>query len=210
MPAARRDLVILAADKNAEFAVRGLLDTRVPALSLRPIVYDAFVHPECDPGCAQKAHDFLRTFIGTHDRALVLLDLAGSGREHLGAEALEAAIEESLAASGWSGRAGAVVIVPELEAWVWSDSPHVANALGWSDGTQKLRAWLEAQRLWDKHAMKPADPKAAVERVLRLVRKPRSSAIYRQLAVTVGVERCVDPAFAKLRRLLRDWFSAVR
>jgi hypothetical protein len=205
MPA-RRDLVVLAADKNAEFAIRGLLDTRALALGLRPVVYDVFVHPECDPGCAQKAHEFLRTFARTHDRGLVLLDLVGSGREHLGVEALEASIEDSLAVSGWSGRAGAVVIAPELEAWVWSDSPHVADALGWLDGAQKLRDWLEEQRLWDNSATKPADPKAAVEHVLRLVRKPRSSAIYRQLATKVGVERCVDPAFAKLRRLLRDWF----
>ncbi len=55
---------------------------------------------------------------------------------------------------------------------------------------------------------KPADPKAAVERVMWLVRKPRSSAVYRQLAARVGLDRCSDSAFAKLRRLLREWFGA--
>lgn len=39
------------------------------------------------------------------------------------------------------------------------------------------------------------------------VRKPRSSAIYQQLAMRVSLVRCHDPALAKLRRILQDWFA---
>jgi hypothetical protein len=90
----------------------------------------------------------------------------------------------------------------------WSDSPHVADALGWRDGLANLRDRLALEGFREPGLPKPADPKAAVERVLRLVRKPRSPALYRQLATSVGLERCSDRAFAKLRRLLREWFGA--
>ncbi len=38
--------------------------------------------------------------------------------------------------------------------------------------------------------------------------KPRSSAIYLALAQAVSTERCSDPAFAKLRQCLREWFPS--
>jgi hypothetical protein len=38
------------------------------------------------------------------------------------------------------------------------------------------------------------------------VRKPRSSAIYLELARSVSTDRCTDPAFLKLKRCLREWF----
>jgi hypothetical protein len=45
-----------------------------------------------------------------------------------------------------------------------------------------------------------------VETVLRTVRQPRSSGLYRKLAEKVSLERCTDPAFDKLRIVLRRWF----
>jgi hypothetical protein len=47
----RKDLVVLAADKNTEFTVRGLLDSRTAALGIRRVVFDVYPHPERDPGC---------------------------------------------------------------------------------------------------------------------------------------------------------------
>lgn len=71
---------------------------------------------------------------------------------------------------------------PELENWVWSDSPHVAQVLGWTDTTTPLRDWLRDKGHWTPECGKPSRPKEAVERVLRHVRKPRSSALYRRLS----------------------------
>ena len=48
-PVPQKDLIILVADKNMEFAVRGIL-TRLEALGIRDITYDLYVHPERDPG----------------------------------------------------------------------------------------------------------------------------------------------------------------
>ena len=54
----RKDLILLVADKNMEASLKGLL-TRFRSLKLRQVTFDLYVHPERDPGCLLRAHDFL-------------------------------------------------------------------------------------------------------------------------------------------------------
>jgi hypothetical protein len=54
---------------------------------------------------------------------------------------------------------------------------------------------------------KPKHPKKALEKALRMARKPRSSAIYQALAEKVGLARCSDQAFIKLKTALQNWFK---
>lgn len=137
--------------------------------------------------------------------ALVLLDREGSGKETLSREEMEADIEHRLAISGWGDRAVAVVFDPELEIWVWSDSPQVDEVLGWGARTPNLRTWL-VEKVWlQPGEIKPARPKEALEDVLRQVRRARSSAIYLELAQKVSFQKCTDPAFLKLKHYLQDW-----
>lgn len=200
----RKDLILLVADKDMEMSLKGLLP-RHRSLGFRPVSYDLFVHPDRDPGCFHKSHDFLRPFANQYERALVLLDYEGCGREGRERAALEADIERRLGESGWQDRAAAVVIAPELEIWVWSDSPQVDLALRWRE-TVPMREWLQGRNLLEKGASKPADPKRALEVVRRTMGVPRSPALFFELAQSVGTDRCIDPSFAKLRSCLREWF----
>ena len=93
-----KDLVVLASDKNMEFAVKGLL-SRPPSLGIRQVLSDTFVHPHHDPGCLLEGHDFLRLYKSSHQHALVMLDREGSGQEELSRESLERRIEGLLAQS---------------------------------------------------------------------------------------------------------------
>jgi hypothetical protein len=188
-----------------EASLRGLL-SRSQSLQFRQVTSDLFVHPDRDPGCLLRSHDFLRPFASRYEHALVVLDQKGCGQEETERDGLEAAIETRLGEVGWENRAAAVVVAPELESWVWSDSPLVDRALGWEGRTVGLRDWLREEGLLEVGSTKPAEPKRAVELVLRTVRTPRSSAIYLALARSVSTQRCTDPAFAKLRRCLREWF----
>jgi len=201
------DLVVLAADKDMEMAVRGLL-TRQKSLGIRNITADCLVHPEHDPGCARTSEVFLRPYIPSHQHALVVMDHEGSGCKSVDRAALELRIENLLRKNGWDDRAAVVVITPELENWVWSDSPLVDEKLGWQRQPQPLRACLEKESFWMVGEPKPSRPKEALIWALRRVRQPRSSAIYRQLAEAVDLLRCSDPAFQKLRRTLQNWFPA--
>ena len=207
---ARQGLVVLTACGNAEHALRGILG-RHESLGIRAVAAEFHVHPERDPGVFLRAHDFLRTFRNTHAHALVLLDREGSGREwQQTREEMEAAMEDRLAHSGWTdGDFAAVVTDPELDVWVWSDSPHVDEVLGWAGRRPDLRSWLRSppRCFLTEASPKPARPKEALQAALREARKPRSSAMYRQLASKVSLDRCTDPAFVKLRDVLRRWFS---
>ncbi len=199
----RRDLVVLTADKDAETALRTVL-RRTEALGVREIDAEFFVHPERDPGVLARADDFLRPFLRSHQYALVMLDREGCGRERRTPEELQRAIETALEKSGWRQRATAIVVDPELEAWVWADSRHVAEALGWPDFGE-LRRFLQSKGFTPVTG-KPAKPKEAMEAALRQVRRPRSSSIYAEIAEKVSLLRCHDAAFRRLRDALRQWF----
>ena len=201
-----RDLVVLVSDKNMEFAVRGLLSRHL-ALGIREVLSDLFVHPHHDPGCLLEGHDFLRLYKSSHKHALVMLDREGSGQEQLSREALEQRVEGFLAQAGWGDRACAIVIDPELEVWVWSDSPSVDTVMGWEGKQPALRAWLLQEGLLSPDQIKPNRPKEAVEQALRLVSRPRSSSRYLELAERVSLERCTDQAFIKFKHTLRAWFQ---
>ncbi|MFH0983473.1 MAG: hypothetical protein V2A79_18295 [Planctomycetota bacterium] len=138
----------------------------------------------------------------------MIFDRQGCGQEVRPADDLARDLKERLARAGWQDRAEAVVIDPELENWVWSDSPEVDSALGWQGRDPSLREWLRQKELWPPGAQKPTAPKEAVESALREVRCPRSSAIYGKLAEQVSLERCTDRSFVKLKEILRSWFPA--
>jgi hypothetical protein len=189
-----------------EAALRGILG-RPRSLGIRDIDFDVRVHPRKDPGCCNEGVAYLRDFAAKYRRALLLFDHEGCGQEETAAIQLENQIEERLRGDGWGNRAAAVVIDPELEIWVWSDSPHVDHALGWSNHQPGLRTWLREKGFLADDALKPPRPKETLEAALREVKKPRSSAIYKALAEKVSLTRCTDPAFGKLKTILHVWFS---
>lgn len=200
-----KDLVLLVADRNMEFTLRGLLG-RPEALAIRPVAFDLYVHPRHDPGCLHEAHDFLRPLSRDYKYAMVLFDHQGCGREDDPPEVLSTSVKERLARSGWDQRADVVILAPELEVWVWSASPHVETCLGWVDRQPSLRDWLAEAGHWPPGTPKPPQPKEAMEAALRQVRKPRSSAIYLELAQQVSLQGHDEPAFLRLAAALRRWF----
>jgi hypothetical protein len=201
-----KDLILLVADKDMEKTLQELL-SRPQSLGLREISWNLYVHPGHDPACRGTSHEFLRPFVRMYSHALVLFDRHGCGQEGLDRAALEQQVEARLFGAGWGERAAAVVIDPELEAWVWSDSPHVAMALGWKDREGSLKELLKEKGWLPEGRIKPTQPKEAVKEALRIARQPPSSAIYQQLAQRVSFDRCVDASFLKLRQVLSLWFA---
>jgi len=200
------DLALLTADGNAHEGIKAILG-RTQALAIREIAFSSLVHPEHDPGCLGRSHDLLRPYVNLARYALVVFDREGSGDDRPAPE-LEAEVEQHLQANGWAERSAAIVIEPEFDAWVWSPSPHVDTILGWKDRSPGLRSWLMQQGFLEAEAGKPARPKEAMEHALREVKKPRSSARYREIGKLVSLTNCTDRAFVKLRTTLQTWFAS--
>ena len=201
------DLIVLVADKDMEHAVKGLL-SRNHSLGIRNVTYNIVVDREQhDPGCFLRGHQLLRLYQSQYSHGLVMFDRVGCGAEGKTREQLEQEVEDRLSQSGWEDRAAAVVPDPELEIWVWSNSPHVDTTLGWHDKVPSLRSWMVERGHSTNQGDKPAQPKEVFETALRLATKARSSSIYQKLAETVSLNHCADPAFEKLKKLLREWFA---
>jgi len=197
-----KDLIVLLADKNMEFAVKELLE-RIHSLKIRTISYDIKVHSHRDPGIYNTSHDFLRIFVDMYSYALVMLDREGCGSDK---NSLQIAndIQTKLDNSGWSNRSKVIVLDPELEIWVWSDSPEVASCIGWDNA--ELREWLQRENYLIPDIQKPKNPKVVFEEALRIKGKPRSSSIYGKLAEKVSLDRCIDSTFTDFKSILKKWF----
>ena len=199
------DLVCVVADKQMEAAISGLLD-RPKAIGIRPIAKEILRHPGHDPGCYDRPTEILRGYRQSAEHALIILDHAWDGVPSKSGAHLESLIDEKFRDEGMADWAVPVVIDPELEAWVFSGSPHVAQILGWQNPNPDLRETLEQQHFWKPGNPKPTDPKAALRYVLRETGKRHSSSLFRELARRVSTKRCQDRAFLRLRNLLQDWF----
>ena len=179
----KKDLVVLAADKDMEYALKGLF-ARPQALDIRPVEVDVLVHPQHDPACARRGVAFLSNLSERYHHGLLMFDHEGSGREKESVREIQESLNAGFADSVWGDRAKAIVLSPELETWIWSDSPHVEDITGWRDREPPLRQWLANEA-------KPV----AFQAALREARRPRSASLYRQIAERVSLPARTGPSW---------------
>ena len=199
-----KDLFVLAADLELKNALDGLL-SRATDLGVRDMSYDIERHPNRDSGCRSEAVEYLRPYLRGYRHGLVVFDHYGCGSTD-SREEIQLSVEEQLRRNGWGDRAKVIVIEPELEVWVWSDSPAACRVLGWDDGYAALRRWLGTRQLWQSGEPKPAEPKRAMQDVMQHGRVRRSARNFSRLARAIDFSRCEDPAFNELKDTLQEWF----
>jgi hypothetical protein len=207
------DLLFFVADKNMAEAVGGLLerDQFPRVVGCRPFEFDArrdvkVAAGQNDPGLYVRANELLRPLASDYQHAVVIVDEEWEGSP--GADDIARRLRAHLDDAGWSeANSLPLVVRPEADVWLWSDSPHSATALGWASW-KMLRPALEQKGLLSAGRMKPERPKEAAEWALRNCghKAPRSAALYRQVSSQVSIQRCEDEALARLLNALRAWF----
>lgn len=198
-----KDLLLLVADKNMQFALKGALP-RSASLEIRAIEFDFIVHSGRDGGVRKTGSDLLCLERSQYSHGLLVLDFEGCGTDHVTALDLEAELNDRLRPL-WNGQARAIVIDPELDIWMWGGDYAVQQVIGWPR-PERLRDWLIAEGFEVQPNGKPVRPKEALEAALRVARQPRSSAVYQAIASTISLSRCDDAAFDRLRAILKGWF----
>ena len=158
-----KDLVILAADKDLEFALRGML-SRPEALGIRPVEAntDIFVEPEHDPACALRGVDFLDNLSGQYRYGLLIFDHKGSGKEATVPQELQKSLNAEFVSSTWgrtsqSNRAVAGVRDMDLERL----SAHRRGSRMEKTAILSFDPWLIEQDYLQEGEAKPAWPKEA-------------------------------------------------
>ncbi len=211
MKQGQKDLYVLVADQDMRQTMKELLD-RGASLGIPSVTYTVARHLQRDPGCRSDASRYLRHRILQYRFALVMFDREGCGHD-ASREAIQCGVEEDLARNGWRDRSKAIVIDPELEAWVWSESQGVPQVLSWNNDYDRLRNWLKSQGLWPRGCPKPPKPKKAMQAAMRRQRVRKSSRKFSALAAKLAADgtlsNCQDPAFNELRDTLQLWFPAM-
>src|SRR5258706_4046625 len=201
-----KDLIVLVADLDAEVGVKALLP-RATHLGFREIDFDVIRHVHRDNGVFQQAHELLRAQSRRYRYAIAICDHHGCGREELSRNEVEARVELNLRANGWDERAAAIVIEPELEAWIWGDWSAVVKCVGWTEGPVALKSWLRDRNFLRADQPKPIRPKEALHRALRQTNRRSSSALFADIAQTADSTSCIDEAFLKFSSPLQAWFA---
>ena len=198
---------MVVADTHMRASIRTLLQERQRDLGIELGAFEVRRHPGADPGCRVEIVEQVREALRDFGRLLVVFDYDGCGSTQPPGQ-IEKKVEEDLARNGWKGRSKAIVIVPELESWIWGRSEGAARALHWRRGFPALRAWLAEEGLWPPAHAKPPDPKRAAERTLERREQNLTAAFYRALAAGADFRDCRDPAFCALCDTLREWYPA--
>lgn len=214
----KRDCLFFVADTNMAnvvdgFLSRGHLQGRIGCRDfLFDFDSDVLEAPRLgmgsDGGIYRYCHSLLQEngYMDTHERLIVMLD------QQFGSELPASTVREEilgrLRANGWGDdKADVVVIDPELEVWIWQDSPHVHAAVGFADAGS-LREALKNDSDWPDGHVKPLQPKELFQAVCRRYRTVYSPALYRDIVERVSVRSCTDAAFQQLVATLCRWFPA--
>lgn len=197
------DLIALVPDADTEWTIRTLLEKRCQSLQIKPVQFKIIRDSMRDNGVFYNAPILLRPYIKQTQHALIIFDYEGSGQEHQkSVQEIETDVEERLQKAGWDvAQICVIVLNPELEIWVWSSSPHVAQVLGVS--FEELQNFKEGLPLAPNG--KPQHPKEAMQVVLRRSKQPFSARIFQELAERVSLNTS-ERAFDKLRAVLQQWF----
>ena len=210
-----KDLVVLVADGAIHNVVTTLLEKRRASLRLPDLSFEVVKDALHDSSPESTAVELLRGFLRSHERAMVLRDLAGSGWEDRGADALAQRLAQALAANGWSrDRIEPIIIEPELEIWLRLASSHMQalvaeRARQNTDLTGPLfgqHVQAAVQQWGGELRGKPRRPKESFEAILEGFGIPRSNALYRELAGKESLQGCAVPSFNRFVDTLQKWF----
>lgn len=169
-----RDCVFLVADSHMEAAFNGFLTRPQFHRSLGTNTFDFDPKQDIiqatgrnDPGVYSSAHQYLSFYQKSHRYAVIALDNQWDGSP--GVEKIEQTIAHNMLCSGWDAeRFSVIVIDPELESWILQDSPVLVQLFKLDIGGEPSpKSWLVKQNAWRVEEPKSADPKAALEKLLK-------------------------------------------
>jgi len=205
-----KDLFVLTADADA-LALIGAVLSRPDDLGIRPITFDADRHTGRDPGMVRDGPELIRMQAAKTAFECVMLvwDHQGSGWEAKSSSAARDQVRLRLDQVSWKDRSEAVVIVPELEEWIWHDPVAVATQLGITErGLQGSLETFARRTRRDVGACLSRSPKKAFEHALYLVsrRKPLMRD-FEKIGLAADLGRWLaSESFARFATTLREWF----
>jgi len=204
------DLFVLTADADALAVVRTVL-ARPQAINIRPITCEVDRHAGRDSGMARDGPELVRMRVqkAAFQKVILIWDHEGSGWEWKSPEQARQEMQVRLNQVTWEDRSAAIVVVPEIEEWLWHNPASLAKHL--AVGRQTLRQWTEsfvASRGVDSVTCRKCYPKELFRYVLyqKYKRKPLPRD-FAQIAKQASlIEWQSSQTFRVFVDVLRAWF----
>lgn len=207
----KRDCAFYVADKTMRDTFEGFLSREDRCLQLGCGHFDFvpsedlfFAGGQNDPGIFTRGGALVSSLINTHKKLVIALDCDWDGSP--GQAEILSKVTNQLHQGGWAPQDVLVIAIePELEQWIWQDSPVLAAELR-MNAPQGLKAMLGQRGLWPAEAAKPPSPKDLFIQLRRENNVKLSSSIFKRIASKVPVAACEDGEFRRLLAQLRAWF----
>lgn len=214
-----RDIVFLVADGEMQATVEGFFenpafDTRLQCARFEfDTKQDLIKHPRKDPGVYQDGHNLLKSYVDTHNYAVVMVDFAfNDNLQTMDYQQFCETIKANMRAAGWPDeRFFVMAINPELEVLMWqADTSRIEPIFDYPREREgiSLREWLQRRNLWDADALKPADPKSAINIASSQGwgRKKAHTQLFKRIAKDVSFKGCADESFNGLLQQIQAWY----
>ena len=126
-----KDLFVLTADADAQALIRAVLQ-RHQNLNIKPISFEVQRFTGRDAGMVKAGPEIVRAMVKKteYSRIILVWDHHGSGWDKLNPTEAATRVERRLEGVTWTQRSAGVVVVPELEEWLWHCPADVARHLG--------------------------------------------------------------------------------
>jgi hypothetical protein len=198
-----KDLFLLTADADAQAVMKAVL-RRHHSLEIRPITFDIDRHTSRDSGMITDGPELMGLKLNKNEYSHLLLmwDHDGSGWHDEPSTAV-ADVQRRLDNVTWQDRSAAVVLVPELEEWLWHNRASIARQI--RSSSAELDRMVQTAY---GNSLLPDLPKESFERLLyeKLKRKPLPMD-FEQIAERASlVQWQRSQSFRTLVEILRRWF----
>ncbi len=215
-----RDIVFLVADGEMQATVEGFFENEAFDQRLQCARFefdtkqDLIKHPRKDAGVYQDGHNLLKSYMGTHQYAVVMVDFAfNDNLEIMDYGQFCDNMKAKMKKSGWPEERFLIMAInPELEVLMWqADTRRIEPIFNFQGESGGLRAWLQERNLWEIGLPKPQDPKAAIDKVRNQNwgRKKTHTQIFKRIAKDVSFRGCEDESFNSFLRQIQAWFPRV-
>jgi hypothetical protein len=205
-----KDLFVLTADSDAQALIKAVL-RRSRDLEIRPVSFDVQRFPGRDSGMVKEGPEIARALVKKteYSRLILVWDHHGSGWHHRSADDVVTRIQRRLDGVTWADRSAGIVVVPELEEWLWHCSESVARCLG-SDaaGLDIVTTRVTAELDLSRERCCRDRPKELFEGVFyHMKRRKPLPEDFEMLGLAADLAKwSTSGSFGRLVGILRAWF----
>ena len=205
-----KDLFVFTADADAEGLIRSVLN-RSRGLGIRPITFDVERHVGRDPGMVKDGPEIARMKVQKADyKQLILVwDHDGSGWHTMKPDNAVAKIQQRLNGITWESRSAAIVIVPELEEWIWHCRTSLARHFELTPGGfDRVIEAIASDRDLSIERFSTEFPKEFLGDLFYKQRRCQPlPEDFANLAASANLQAWASsPTFRRFRTILREWF----